>query len=293
MDLFQLLVNILIKTSAYLLIGASFALIYGVCRFFHFAHGIIYTAGAYFTYLFKVWLGVPLFPSAILSIILCAALGCITEVAIYSPIRRRSDSPLIFLICSLGIYISLQNLISLIFGDSTKIIRTAIVQEGIDIFGARITLIQIGIICIATVLTAGLSFFLKKTKTGKILRAVANNPVLASISGIQIGKAIFWTFAIGSAFAGTGGILIALDIDLSPTMGMTALMMGIVAMILGGKGNVGGVALGALFLSFSQELSGWIFSAQWQDTVAFVLLIGFLLFRPQGFLGKKLKKITI
>ena len=102
-----------------------------------------------------------------------------------------------------------------------------------------------------------------------------------------------WTFAIGSALAGIAGILVALDVDMTPTMGMNALMMGVVVVIIGGVGSIPGIALGALLLGFAQHFGVWKISSQWQDTIAFVILILFLLFRPQGFLGKKVKKVSI
>lgn len=200
---------------------------------------------------------------------------------------------MILLLASLGIYIVLQNTISLIFGDDTKSIRSGEVREGLEILGARITPIQIAIICTSIVLVIATAIFLQRTKIGKATRAVANDPELANISGIDSDRVILYTFAIGSALAGIAGILVALDVDMTPTMGMNALMMGVVAMIIGGVGSIPGVALGALLLGFAQNFGVWYISSQWQDAIAFGILLIFLLFRPQGFLGKKVKKTTI
>jgi branched-subunit amino acid ABC-type transport system permease component len=165
--------------------------------------------------------------------------------------------------------------------------------KGLPVLGARITPIQIVIIATSVMLVFLVAFWLKKSKIGKAMRAVANDPELASISGINSNKVILWTFAIGSALAGVAGILVALDVDMTPTMGMNALMMGVVAVIIGGVGSIPGVALGALLLGLAQHLGVWKISSQWQDAIAFIILFGFLLVRPQGFLGRKVKKVEV
>jgi branched-chain amino acid transport system permease protein len=189
----------------------------------------------------------------------------------------------------LGVYIVLQNVISLLFGDDTKSIRTWPVREGWNIFGARITPVQVIIIASAVVLFLAVIIFLKWTKIGKAMRAVASDPDLALISGINVNNVILFTFAIGSALAGIAGILVSLDVDMTPTMGMHALLMGVVAVIIGGRNSIVGVALGALLLGMAQHLGTWWISSKWQDAIAFVILLIFLLFRPQGFFGKKLR----
>jgi branched-chain amino acid transport system permease protein len=167
------------------------------------------------------------------------------------------------------------------------------VREGLNVFGARITPIQIVIISISIILVLMVALFLKFSKIGKSMRAVADDPELASFSGIDTNSVILLTFAIGSALAGIAGILVALDVDMTPTMGMNALMMGVVAVIIGGVGSIPGVALGALLLGLSQHLGVWKISSQWQDAIAFIILFIFLLFKPEGFLGKKIKKAKI
>ena len=125
------------------------------------------------------------------------------------------------------------------------------------------------------------------------MRAVANDAQLFDISGLNSDRVIFWTFAIGSGLAGIAGILISFALDMTPTMGMNALLMGVVAVIIGGVGNLPGVVLGTLLLALAQHIGLWYLSSQWQDAIAFVILLLFLIFRPQGFLGKKVKKTTI
>lgn len=289
----QLAANIIIIASTTLLVGLGFALIYRTTCFFHFAHGIVFASGAYLAFFLNNRNGLALAYAIPVAVVLTSALGCLIEVTIYRPLRRKSSSPLVLLLASLGIYIVLQNAISMAFGDDTKSIRPNMVAEGINFFGAAITPVQIITVIISISLLTAVMMLLKKSTIGTALRAVANDPVLANISGIDSDRVILWTFAIGSALAGVAGILVALDVDMTPTMGMNALMMGIVAMIIGGVGSIPGIVLGALLIGFAQNFGAWWLSSQWQDAIVFAILLVFLLFRPQGFLGRKVKKAAV
>lgn len=289
----QLILNGIASGAVYGLVALGFGMIFATSRFFHFAHGIVFTAGAYLTFLFKVWFALPLFFSIPIAIGLSTLLGCLIEITVYRPLRHKEASSLILLIASLGIYIILQNIISIFFGDDTKTIRSGIVEEGINIFGARVTPIQINIVLVSLFLLAFCFCFLKYTKIGRAMRAVANDSELAKISGIESDRVILYVFALGSGLAGIAGILVALDVDMTPSMGMNALLMGVVVVIIGGVGSIPGIALGALLLGMAQHLGMWKISSQWQDAIAFIILLGFLLFRPQGFLGRKIKKVSV
>lgn len=289
----QFIANGLIAASVYALIALSFGLIYRVAKFFHFAHGAVYTSGTYVAFALHSLANVPL-PVAFLSGIAGAtALGLGMELAVYRPLRKHAGSTLVLLLSSLGLYTVLQNAISLGFGDDTKTLRSWPVKEGLALFGVHLTPVQIAIFCTTAVLFAVTALILSRTRVGKALCAVANDPDLAMMAGIDSDRVISWTFGIGSALAGVAGILVSLDIDMTPTMGMNALMMGVVAVIIGGVGSIPGVALGALLLGMAQHLGVWKISSQWQDAIAFIILLIFLLFRPQGFLGRKIKKVTI
>lgn len=289
----QVLLNGLISSCIFLLIAGGFAIIFQTTRFFHFAHGVVFTAAAYAVYTVLVVLNLSYPLAVILGIALVIALGVIIDRSIYYPLRKRDSPPLVLMLSSLGVYIVLQNVISLIFGDDTKSIRNWPIREGLNIFGARVTPVQIAIILTSIVLLVGIILLLKKTRLGIAIRAVSSNPELALVCGIPTDRVILAVFAIGSALAGVAGILVAMDVDMNPTMGMRPLMMGVVAVIVGGVGSIPGTALGALMLGMTQHLATWKISSQWQDAIAFVILLIFMLFRPQGFMGKKLRKAAI
>ena len=288
----QVFINSIALCGVYILVGISFFLTYSTAKFLHIAHGVIITLGAYFTFFFLIWLRLPLLIAILMSVFMTTFLGGSMELVLGRTLRKKGSSELVLLLASLGTYIFLQNIISLVFGDETRSIRAGGVQEGINILGARITPIQVVTIFISIVLVVALSIFLKKTKIGKAMRAVANDPVLADVSGINSNAIILWAFAIGSGLAGIAGILVALDVDMTPTMGMNALIMGVIVVIIGGV-NISGIALGALLLATAQNCGAWFIGSQWQDAIAFIILVLFLLFKPEGFLGKKVQSANV
>ena len=289
----QIIINIIIAWSIYTLVAISFALIYQTTLFFHFAHAVIITSGAYFAFLFIQILGWSYYAAIPAAVFLSLFLGVLMEFFIYKPLRGKKASAIILLLASLGIYIVLQNLISMVFGDDTKSIRTWEVKEGLNVFGAYITPVQIIIVAGSFLLILTVAGYLSMAKTGKAMRAVANSQELSKFSGIKSDKIILISFAVGSALAGIAVILVSLDVDMTPTMGLNMLLMGIVAMIIGGVGSIRGIVLGSLLLATVQNLAVWFISSQWMDAIAFGLLLVFLLFRPQGFFGKKLKKAEV
>jgi len=289
----QIVLNAFISASWIAVTGLGFGLIFYCARFFHLAHGAVFTTGAYLTFLFNVLLGVPLLISIALAVALSGLLGWLMHIAVYRPLRQRGASSLVLLIASLGMYVALQNSIAMAFGKETKTIRAGVVEEGIDVLGGRLTSTQILTMCASVILVAAVAGLLGKTRIGRAMRAVASDPELASISGIDCDRIIAYAFAAGSALAGLAGVLVALDVDMTPTMGMHALMMGVVAVIVGGRGSVPGVAFAALLIGMAQHLGVWKISSQWQDAIAFIILLAFLLLRPQGFLGTSIRRLAI
>jgi len=289
----QLIVNGVIAGSIYSLIAIGFTVIYRTVKFFHFAHGIVYTAGAYFAYTLIISLHLNFALSFFLSIVLATILGIAIDRLVYYPLRQQNASNLIFLLASFGVFIFLQNFIQLIYGAQILTIRTGPIKEGHHFLGAVITDIQILILAVSVVLMIFLWLFVQRTKLGKAMRAVSDDPIAANVVGINPERIILTSFAIGSALAGAAGILISFETNIEPTMGFSALLKGIIASIIGGIGSVPGAVLGGFFLGLAENLGIWKISAGWKDCIAFVVLIFFLLLRPWGILGVKTEKETM
>jgi branched-subunit amino acid ABC-type transport system permease component len=134
---------------------------------------------------------------------------------------------------------------------------------------------------------------LRGTKIGKAIRAVADDCSLAEVRGINASHVKLLVLVAGSGLAGLAGVLLAFDTDIVPAMGFGALLMGMVAVIVGGTGRVSGIVPGAVLVAFLQHLSGWFISSKWRDAIVFVVLILFLLWRQQGFLGSRPRKATV
>lgn len=289
----QPIANGLIAGCAYALVALGFGLIYRTTRFFHFAHGVVYTAGAYGALAAVVWLHLPL-PLAIpVGIGAALILGSAMEYTVYRPLRRRGTTGLVLLLASFGMYVALQNGISLAFGDGIQSLRTGQVLEGMNLLGARVTPVQLAIVSTSLILFVLIFVVLRWTRFGKALRAVASDPELALVRGIDADRTILGAFALGSGLAGLAAILTALDVDMTPTMGLNALMMGIVAMIVGGVGSLPGMLLGGLMLGLAQHLGVWKIGSQWQDAIAFAILVLFVLIRPQGIFGRLPQKARV
>jgi branched-chain amino acid transport system permease protein len=289
----QVFLNSLDSAAIYLLAALGFALIYRATRFFHFAHAASFTSGAYAAYFFLRTLHWPLVFAVLGALAASALLGCAMELAVYRFLRRRSAPPTVLLISSLGMYIVLQNAISLVFGDDLKSLRPVETKEGIAFFGANITSAQILTISTSVLLVFSLAVALRTLRLGKLIRAVANDPDLALALGIDKDRPILLAFAVGSLLGGVAGILVALEVDMTPTMGMGVFMMAVVAVIIGGAASIPGVAVASLILGGARHCSIWLFSPQWQDSLAFALLLVFLWLRPQGILGARSRRVSL
>lgn len=278
------------KLFLILLISFSLRLVYQIVRFLNISHAISIAFSAYITYFFSVQFDFPLIISIPFSLFIIILLNVIINLTLYNPLKKLKLKNWQLLIASLGVYVVLQNLISIIWGDSTLSFRTWEVKEGHQFLGAYITGVQIVTILTCIVLLMLSWLFIEKTKIGKQIKAVSSNPQLSNYYGISTNKAALYSFALGSGLAACAGILIAADTDMTPTMGFNWLLYGVVAMIIGGMGKMRFLLLGALLLATAQHLSAYYLDSKWMNATAYIILIVFLYFKPYGFSGQKLKK---
>jgi branched-subunit amino acid ABC-type transport system permease component len=275
------------------LISQSFYLIYNSSKHLHLSHAITLTFGAYFTYFISIQQNLALPFAILISIVSGILIMLFVNHFIYTPLHNKKKERWQILIASLGVYIVLQNLVSMIWDNQILSFRTWAVKAGHPFMGAYITDVQI-ITIIASIGLLILSYlFLEKTSIGQKIKAVSSNPELSSILGISKYKAVVWSFVIGSGLAACAGILIAADTDMTPTMGFNWLLYAVVAMIIGGLGKMRYLLLGSLLLATAQHLSAYYLDSKWMNATAFVILIVFLYFKPYGFSGHRIKKAEI
>lgn len=284
--LLQLLANGLVNGCMFALMALGFALIYNTTKVFHIAHGAVYTAAAYACFVLHVQLNWPLAIAVAGSVAAATALGVVIELALYAPLTRRNASTLVALLSSLGLYVALVNLIALLFGNETKVLRPG-VEKTYGFLGVILTRIQLAEVATAAVILPLLVLLLRGALWGKIIRAVRDNPTLAEVLGVNLAAVRIAVFALGSALAGLAASLAALDVGMDPQVGMPALLIAAVALIVGGVGTFEGPVIGGFLLGLLQSLVVWQISARWTDAITFAILIIFLLFRPEGLAGRR------
>lgn len=293
MDLMlQLLLNGLILGSEYALLGISWAIIFNTTGTFHFAHGIIYTAGAYGAIFFGDTLGWPLLPSAAGGVAVAVLLALLIDQYAYEPMRRMQATPMTILITSLGILIVVENLVPILFGSESRRLPGADTVP-YSIGPLFFTNIHIWMIAVTWILFWSLMAFLYYTRPGKALRAVGSNPEMAQIVGFNLRRIYLLAFAVGSALAAAGAILETADTGAVPHMGTMAVLIASMAVFLGGMGSLMGAALGGFFIGMAMSLSIWKLPSEWQLTAAFGVLVLVIALRPRGFLGGKVGKAEI
>ena len=282
----QIIANSIISGAIYGLIASGFSLIYSTNKFIHFAHGATVLVAGYLVYLFFNLLKLNFGFATVLSILLTILLG-VTFHLIYQFLRKRKATSTILLIVSVVLLLIFESLVLLCFGADVKTIGFLPVKEGLLVFGARITPLQIFIFFSSLILLISLYFFMKRTKLGKAMRAVASNKEIAETLGISANKIYLITFVLGSALASIAGILIGLEQNLDPSSGTFFSLKGLTASIIGGITSVPGAILGSYLLGFAENIAAWFFPTGDKDAISSILLFLFLLFRPQGILGIK------
>ncbi|OQB29773.1 MAG: High-affinity branched-chain amino acid transport system permease protein LivH [Bacteroidetes bacterium ADurb.Bin174] len=289
----QLTINIFVLTFILFLISYSFSVIFYALKFIDIGHAIALVFGAYVTYFTNIQLDLSLWISIPTSIGFTIVFMLAINQWIYKPLQKRKLESWQMMVISLGLYIVVQNVISLIWGNDSLSLRTWQVKAGHEFLGAYITDVQIITVVVSIVLLVLSWLFLEKTNIGRQIKAVSSNPELSGIFGISRNRAVVWSFILGAGLAACAGILIAADTDMTPTMGFNWLLYAVVAMIIGGMGKMRYLLLGCLLLATAQHLAAYYLDSKWMNATAYIILIAFLYFRPYGFSGKRIKKAEI
>lgn len=304
-EFIQQTINGLTLGSVYALIALGYSLVYGVLKLLNFAHGDVYMVGAFIGFGMIEWLGFrgdagawePIVSTwFVLAIVLLVAmagtagLGVAIERFAYRPLR---NAPRIApLISALGVSFFIAYSMQLMFGAQQRdynafgIDNGKLFLEGFNIGNVRVPLLRVIIIASAFVLMIVLWLLVTRTRTGKAMRATSFDREAAAMMGIDIDRVIVFTFVLGSALAGAAGVMFALRAPASVTMGFIAGLKGFTAAVIGGIGSIPGAMGGGLILGLAEAYTQGYVSSKWSDLFVFVILIGFMLFRPQGLFGK-------
>ncbi len=288
MDIFaQLVVNSLIAGAIYTLITLGFNLIFGATRFINMAHGSYAAVGAYGAFVVLQWAGWGILPSVILGALAGGAAGALSDIFVFKPLRKRRAKPLVHFVASLGLFTVAQAILSVIFSSQFFLLSDSQGGRVFEIAGAYVTGVQLWIIGLAVAVSVTLFFLMRSTMFGKVIRALSDDEEVAKMLGINTDRVISWIFFLGAALAGFAGVLVGMDTGVQPNMGLFIVIEGAIPSIVGGVGNMAGGVLGAFLLGFVENFAIWFIPSQWKGAIAFGLLTLFLIFRPQGIMGRK------
>jgi branched-chain amino acid transport system permease protein len=271
--------------------SVGLSLIFGTTGLSNFAHGEMVTLGALVAWGFnRSWSSMHLIVAALLALGITALVGGLFELGIWRPLRHRGTSLTSMMIVSIGIALAARHLYLFLVGGAQQFYGQYTLQRDLVGIGpiefAPRTLWIIGI---STAVILGLAFFLLRTRFGKAIRAVSDNPELASASGIDSDRVVLVVWLIAGALAGLGGVMYGLEYGIRWDMGFTLLLLMFAAITLGGLGNPFGALVGSLVIGIFVELWTWVVpnANDMKNVGALLALILVLLVRPQGILGTK------
>jgi branched-chain amino acid transport system permease protein len=299
-------VNGLAYGAIYALVAIGYTLVYGVLRLINFAHSEVFVVGAFGAYFTFTFLGyapgptlqtgigaliINLVAAGLVAMICSAATALILERVAYRPLRRRNAPRLVFLITAIGASFTIQYAIYLWRGANPEpAIRLIRPEEVFELFGARVTNIQIIVFTAAILMLVMADLFVNRTRMGRGIRAVAEDPDTATLMGVNKDRIIMLTFIVGGLLAGAAALFYIMQIP-QGVLFNGGFLLGIkafTAAVLGGIGNLRGALLGGLILGVAENYGQSLFGGEWRDVVAFVLLILILMIRPTGILGESL-----
>jgi branched-chain amino acid transport system permease protein len=281
----QLLVSGIVLGSRYALVAVSFGIIYSTTQIFHLAHAATYTITAYAAIVAANMLGAPLWLAIVSGLVVAVIFGALMELGMYRPMRRRSATKLAMFLASLGLSIVASSLMQIIFGPQN--ISLERVPNATYFLGSvTITTLNIAEIVVGWVAIGLLLLFLRTTQYGRAVNAVRINPQVAMAVGISVDRIYLLVMVIGSFLVAMSALLFLMGNVAFPTMGLAPILVGFIAVFLGGTDSVPGAALGGFVLGLVTSLSGIWLAGDFASVVVFGILFVVLVFRPQGLLGR-------
>ena len=281
----QQIVNGVSLGSIYALIALGYTMVYGIIKLINFAHGDVYMIGAYVGYAVTAKAHLSFFPALVIAMAACAVLGVVIERIAYKPLRDSSRITL--LITAIGISLFLEY-VTMYFVKADVRSFPKLLSDKVFFFGdLRISFQQISLISIAIILMVLLQYIVHRTRIGKSMRAVSIDRDAAQLMGISVDRTISYTFAIGSALAGAGGVLVGIYYNsITPLMGIMPGLKAFVAAVFGGIGIIPGAMLGGVAIGVIETFVSGLGGSMYKDAVVFAILIVILIIKPSGLLGR-------
>lgn len=283
--LFQQILNGVIQGCIYGLIALGLSLIFGILEIANFAHGEFYMLGAFMALFSISFLGVPFLLAIIIAMAGMALVAALIERAVFRPIVGK---PLInSMLLSFGLSTALANLALFFFKADPRKITSGLASYRYSFMGLYITGERIAILLLSVFLVLALAWFIQYTRTGKAMRAVAQDRVAAQLAGVNVRRIYSVTFAIGGALAAAAGTMVGAMFFVNPEMGFTVVLKSFVIVILGGFGQIRGVIIAAILIGLVESLGGGFVSYAYKDAYPFLLLMLLFIFKPEGLAGGK------
>jgi len=268
----------------YSLMALSLTLIWGIGRIWDFAQAGIYSTGAVLTWFLFRGVGIDLIIAIFISIALCAFISVGVEKIVYKRMRGKHRERLIL---AFGVYLVIENTLLAIFSPKIKILTFPYQTLTFNIAGTYISFYRSLLILVSCLTFLAIHMFLKFTKAGKAMRAVAQNPIGAELSGINVDRIFSLTFAICGSLSGMTGILLAPIFAIYPAMGLMPIVKATIVIVLGGLGSIKGALIGGLALGIMESFGGMFISTAYVNAFALIVLVIILVFRPYGIFGKE------
>jgi branched-chain amino acid transport system permease protein len=286
MDLLvQLLVNGLVNGSEYALLGLGFSLIFATTRIFHFAYGPILALSAYVAWWGASVLGMPELTAALAGAAGGAVAGGLCYLGAYRYFEIKNIPSHGVLILSLGMSIVLQAALTIIFGTAVKVVPGY--QTNVFLLGpVVITEVQLCLVAALIIVVALLTLFLRATRQGLAVLAMTDNRDMAQLVGIDGARTSAMVFALGSAIAGIAAAMLMLEQGVTAIMGGRLIFIAFIVSVVGGIGSIPGSIVGGYLLGFVESVGLWEIPTQWQNSIAFIMLLLVMLIRPTG-LGRR------
>lgn len=280
----QILLNGLCNGMVIALLAIAYTIVYLPTKVFFIALAGVYVGCAYLTWQ-MLMKGVPVSVAVIVSILVGAGVSILCELFNHRALVKQKASDGAHMISSLGIYMIMIQAIALIWGNEPKILKTGI-EETYHWLGFTMASSQIIDFCGAAIAIGAFFIWLKHSNLGLLFRGLADNPIQMALLGYDTNKLRLVSFGLSGALAGLAGILSAYDLGFDPYVGMNAVLLAVIATIIGGKTNFIGPLIGGLILGILRAEVVWFYSARWQDAITFVILAVFLFLKPNGIFAK-------